>query len=382
MKVGINAQKLLSKDTGVGIYTTRLIENLITEEQDIDFVLFSSYGIDLPREYLRDGVELYLSPFPLNSNTLRILWEQSVLPFHVRKCGCDIFHYPDHTASLLMGVTPTIITVHDLAFLRFPQTFDLSRAMYKKMVINRSVGIADRIIAVSSFTKNELVDLLNIDPDKISIVYNGVSPMFREIDRGEARDRISYLIPGLKKDYLLFVGTLEPRKNVVSLVHSYNLLRKQGKIDAQLVIVGSRGWLYDKLFKEIAKNSLVDDIIFTGYVTNEQLVMLYNGANFLIYPALYEGFGLPVLEAMACGIPVITSDRSSLSEVAGDAAMKIDPNSEEDIADAMAKLYQNKELREEYRKRGLERAKMFSWQETARKTLKVYKDVYREREGG
>lgn len=382
MKVGINAQKLLSKDTGVGIYTTRLIENLIIAEQEVDFVLFSSYGIDLPREYLRDGVELILSPFPLNSNSLRIIWEQSVLPMRVKKCGCDIFHYPDHTASLLMGVNPTIITVHDLAFLRFPQTFDLARAIYKKMVINRSVGIANRIIAVSSFTKHEIVNLLDVDPDKVSIVYNGVSPMFRELDREEARDRLSYLIPGLKKDYLLFVGTLEPRKNIITLIHSYNLLRKQGKIDAQLVIVGSRGWLYDKMFKEIDKSSLADDILFTGYVTNEQLVMLYNGANFLIYPALYEGFGLPVLEAMACGIPVITSDRSSLSEVAGNAAMKIDPNSEEDIADAMAKLYQDKELREKYRQRGLERAKMFSWKETARQTLEVYKQVYRELQGG
>jgi len=243
------------------------------------------------------------------------------------------------------------------------------------MLIRAATLRADKVLVDSYSVKNELMDRLKVPEEKIHVVPLGVSPGYRVVDNRNLIKSVKEKY-GIKKDYILQVGNIEPRKNLPRLFNAFSLVKEKTNNSYQLVNVGKKGWLYKEIFEMLNKYGLQEDIIFTEYVPEEDLVLLYNGAELLAYPSLYEGFGLPILEAMSCGTPVITSNVSSMPEVAGKAALLIDPLNGEEIAWAIHKVLTDTELKNRLKNSGLERTAFFSWEKTARQTLEVYQEAY------
>ncbi|MBT6048692.1 MAG: glycosyltransferase family 4 protein, partial [Candidatus Scalindua sp.] len=262
-------------------------------------------------------------------------------------------------------------TVHDIAYLRLPNLLNTSRKVYKKNILQISIRKAKIIIADSYATKEDIIEYFGIREEKIRVIHLGVESRFRPINNVED----FRLKNNLPSKMILNVGTLEPRKNVVSLIKAFRKLREMGFEDVKLVIAGNKGWLYQEIFKEVGQSGLKQEILFLGVVRDKDLPLLYNCADIFVYPSLYEGFGLPPLEAMACGVPVITSNTSSLPEVIGDAGIMVDPTDINSLCESMYILLKDKELWNRMRNMGLERSKLFSWDNTAEKILKVYDEV-------
>ena len=262
----------------------------------------------------------------------RILWEQLALPVLAQTRHLDLLHGAVNVGPLF-APCPTVITIHDLSFVRYPQAFPAFQRVYLQTQVRRSVRAARRVIAVSEATKRDVTALFGVPDERIDVVYNGVDASFSPAPAGEIeafRRR-----KGLPERYVLHVGTLEPRKNLVRLVQAFTKARPQGQTGVKLVLAGGKGWGYDDIFAEVSRLGMEQDVIFPGYVPDDELAWWYRGAEIFCYPSLLEGFGLPVVEAMACGVPVITSNLSSLPEVAGNAALLIDPTEVDALAEAL-----------------------------------------------
>ena len=246
-----------------------------------------------------------------------------------------------------------------------------------KLTVRRTAKKAARIATVSEYSRQDLLDIYKLSPEKVVVTYNGVESSFTPQpsvpNEAEAvRKRF-----GVSRDFLLAVGSLQPRKNLVRLIRAYARLRSEREdFRPQLVIVGRKLWLASEIFDEVKRQRWADDVILTGYVADEDLPALYRAARAFVYPSLFEGFGLPPLEAMASGTPVVTSDVSSLPEITGDAALLIDPNDERALANALIEIMNNDRLRAELREKGIAQAKKFTWRDAAEKTLRLYKEAY------
>ncbi len=369
IRVGINASKYSDINTGVGRYTFNLCKS-ISKANGI-FCCFYAPGRK-PNTLVIDRSGIHDSRIIIQNNSLRILWEQVVLPIYAWKDRLDIVHYTDHALSLLHKARPNIITVHDIAYIRFPGLLNKSRRIYKKNILKISIKNADIIIADSYSTKRDIIEFFRIKEEKIRVVHLGVESRFCPISNVEEYR----LRNNLPSKIILNVGTLEPRKNVVSLISAFKKLKAKGFDDYKLVIAGAKGWLYEQIFEEATLGNIEKEILFLGVVSDQDLPMLYNCAEMFVYPSLYEGFGLPPLEAMACGVPVITSNTSSLPEVVGDAGIMVDPNDVNSLCDNMYNLLKDKEMWKQMSKKGLQRSKLFSWDKAAQKILKIYDEVF------
>ena len=285
----------------------------------------------------------------------------------------DIYHSPDFTLPPTLQGLPTLLTVHDLSFLRDPESASPGLRGYLEVAVKRSVRIATHVLADSESTKDDLVELYLTPADKITVLYPGVSSDFRPImDPAEIKQvRKRYKLG--QEPFVLSVGTLQPRKNHLTLIKAFELAL--GDSEYNLVLAGGDGWSYDAVYELVESRGLQKRVLFPGFIEDANLAALYSSADIMAFPSLYEGFGLPVLEAMACGVPVFASSVSSLPEVTGDAALLVDPSNVEDMADAMLKLTENVDLRQSIREKGLERAEQFSWQASAEALLGVYKDL-------
>jgi glycosyltransferase involved in cell wall biosynthesis len=288
--------------------------------------------------------------------------------------GVDVFHWPNFL--LLPGVSgKQVITIYDLTFLLFPDCQPWLRGMGLAKGIAQSTARADMIIAISNHTKRDLVTHLGISEEKIRVIYCAVSKAFRSIGTSAMRPQLAKY--GLPQDgYILYVGNIEPRKNLVRLLQAYSMMKDRGTSCYPLILCGGRGWKNKEVFDCVQRLSLEKEVKFIGYVPDEDLPFLMNGASLFVYPSLYEGFGLPPLEAMACGTPVVTSSSSSIPEVVGDAALMVDPHDVEGLSAAIERVLADKDLRADLRKKGLDRAKLFSWEKVASETLQVYSEVY------
>ena len=371
MRIGINASKVFDVHTGVGRYTSNLCRSILKTGSKKDYYFYTPGRMGNTIMTDIEGTILGKPRTSIQNNTLRILWEQIVLPIYSRKDRLDLFHYTDHALSLLFRKGPIIITVHDIAYIRFPDLLNKSRQIYKKFILRESIKRASIIIADSYSTKRDIVEFFGINEKKIKVVHLGVESRFRPVSNVEEY-RLKNKLPS---KMILNVGTLEPRKNVVTLMKAFRKLREKGFEGYKLVIAGDKGWLYEEIFKEVDRSDLKHEILFLGVVRDEDLPMLYNCADIFVYPSLYEGFGLPPLEAMACGVPVITSNISSLPEVVGDAGIMVDPTDANFLSDAMCRVLKDKKLRLRMRNMGLERSKLFSWDNTAKKMLKIYDEA-------
>ncbi len=279
----------------------------------------------------------------------------------------DLLHSPAFVGPLASDC-PFVITVHDLSFLFYPQGFRRLNRSYLQSFTRFSVRRAQRVIAVSESTKRDLVQQYGLSPNNVDVVHNGVDPSFRPLPADQVvafrKDR------GLPERFILFVGTLEPRKNVVRLVEAYAQL---GKGRPPLMLIGGKGWFYDEIFARVEALNLSGEVKYVGYVEADELPLWYNAADLFVYPSLYEGFGLPPLEAMACGTAVITSTASSLPEVVGKAGILVDPTDSEALAAAMEQVLADKGVQQQMQVAGLAQAQNFSWEKTARRTVATYR---------
>ncbi|HSN75336.1 MAG TPA: glycosyltransferase family 1 protein, partial [Anaerolineae bacterium] len=311
----------------------------------------------------------------------RILWEQTALPLLARRRHLDLLHGTVNVNPAL-ALCPSVVTVHDLSFMRYPQAFPPPQRAYLQSQVRRSLRAARRVIAVSQATKQDVVELFGVPAGRIDVVYNGVDACFcpAPTEQVEAFRRQQ----SLPERYVLHLGTLEPRKNLVRLVQAFAQVKAHdpGQPPVKLVLAGGKGWSYDAIFAEVARLGLEQEVVLPGYIADEELAWWYRAAAVFAYPSLLEGFGLPVLEAMACGTPTITSALSSLPEVAGDAALLVDPTSVDALAAALLRLLDDIALAGELRTRGLAQATRFSWSRTAQETAAVYRHALPEVAGG
>lgn len=375
LRIGINVTSLGGWKAGVGHYTQWLVEALLELPGEEEFVL---YGSDKALSALSDTRGTFAVSRVLNSadsTVVRVLWEQTILPRVLSK-RVDLFHQPDHVGFLIPPVLPWVMTIHDLSFLAYPETFNRGRRIYKKWMTYLTVRRATRIIADSENTRQDIISFLRIPSDKVTTVALGVHPtFFLPTAEGDIRRIREHY--GLGQPYVLCVGTLEPRKNIARLARAFNRMKERHKnIPHILVIAGGVGWLSSETLAAIRDLEGRDWCRYVGGIPRADIAALYSAGELFVLVPLYEGFGLPILEAMACGTPVITSNRASLPEVVGDAGLQVDPNDVEGLAEAMRQVLENEELSAEMRRKGLERAKLFSWEETARQTLKVYREAY------
>ena len=313
---------------------------------------------------------------PFSERTLTILWHRLRLPIPVEwfTGPVDIFHSTDFVLPPVRQAR-TILTVHDLTFMRLPECAEAGLRAYLTRVVPRSIERADLVLADSQSTKNDLIELLGVSPDKIEVVYAGVEKRFRPMEGEIALERVKKRY-GLDFPFILGLGTLEPRKNFSGLIEAYALMRDKGQgmgdRGLKLVIAGGKGWLYDEIFARVEELGLAGKVIFPGFVADEDLPALYNLAEIFVFPSLYEGFGLPPLEAMACGTPVVTSDRPSLPEVVGEAGLMVGATDSQELAEAMERVLTDENLRREMREKGLKQAAKFTWEAAAEKLLEAY----------
>lgn len=372
-RIGIDYTAAIHQTAGIGRTVRELVRALADHHADsIRLFVAGARGLDLPAP--RPGCVYALSL--LSERTHARLWHRLRLPLPVELWAgrLDLFHAADFALPPTLPGARAVVTVHDLAFERHPQDTMPGMLRYLRAVVPRSVRRADHVIADSEATRRDLLDLYGAPPDKVSVVYPGVEARFNPTPReGEqAALRAKYNLP--VAPIVLAVGTMQPRKNHLRLVQAF----AQAAGDAVLVIAGGRGWGYDAVHAEVARLGLQSRVIFPGYIDDADLPALYRAAVVFAYPSLYEGFGLPVLEALACGVPVITSNVSSLPEVTGpDAALLVDPLDVDGLAAAIARLLGDADLRANLRERGLERAAAFTWARAAAQTWAIYSALLR-----
>ncbi len=300
--------------------------------------------------------------------------EQVALAVELYRFPLDLLHSTDFIPALY-APHKSVITVHDLAFLHYPHFLTTKSAEYYGL-IDRAVVRANHIIVPSEHTRQDLIGQLGAPADKVSVIYEAANPSFVPLPLAETQRAITAKY-GLPPTYILSVGTIEPRKNITGLLQAFACLRDKYGLAAPvgLAIAGSKGWLYEETLEAVRTLKLTDSVFFLGRVSDSDLHKLYVGARCQVHPAYYEGFGLPPLEAMACGTPTIVSNVSSLPEVVGDAALLVNPRDTEEIAVAMHRLLTDDDLHAEMSEKGLQRAHTFSWEKAARRTLEVYRQV-------
>jgi glycosyltransferase involved in cell wall biosynthesis len=368
MHVGLNAQ-LLSLDhsyrgAGINSYIYHLLQGLGDVGSSHHYTVFLG-----ERGYTDGRLALCYTNWPTHGPLGRILWEQLAQPFVLRRSQVDLLHAMAFVGPLV-APCPFVVTVYDLSFLRYPEAFRPWNRWYLSKLTAVSARRARRVIAISESTKRDVVHFLGVPADRVDVVYCGVGAGFRPLSRGEVeRFRCQQ---GLPDRFVLFLGTLEPRKNVEMLIRAYARWREADPDAPRLVVAGGKGWHYQQVFAIVEGLGLTSEIVFPGYVSPGDLPLLYNAADLFVYPSRYEGFGLPVLEAMACGTPVVTSNVASLPEVAGDAAFLVPPDDETQLTESMRRAWGDASWRKEAVARGRSQAARFVWERTARETIETY----------
>jgi glycosyltransferase involved in cell wall biosynthesis len=383
VKVAFDIQPLLTDTkTGVSNCAAGFVRSLIAAHPQTKFALdfFSFPEPETRREkakrYLKDNVELNDCSF-FSGKVYRFLSALLPLPYcFFFRSNADLTHFFNFVIPPFVK-GKKIVTIHDMVFRRFPETMNARTKFMLKLTMHKTFRRADRIITVSEFSKQEILHYYRYPADKIKVIYNGVD--LQTFRTGIDRDKIgsvcgAYRITG---EYILYIGMIEPRKNIERLIEAYAVAKKGVRDFPKLVIAGAKGWLFGSIFQKVAVLGLEADIVFTGYISDEDKPALLSGAKFFCFPSLYEGFGIPPLEAMACGCPVLVSRAASLPEVCGDAAFYVDPFAVQSIADAMVRLNEDASLRAALREKGIEQVKKFNW---ARLGEQLY-DVYREAAG-
>lgn len=371
--VGLNAHLLSGRATyrsaGIHHYLHNLLTHLPAASPDMRLTIFlGDGGLDMSSGA---SVAIRRTRWRTARPPIRIAWEQLALPWIARGERLDLLHSLAFV-SPLVSPCPMIVTVYDLSFLRHPESFRAANRLYLRALTGLSCRRARRVIAISRSTKNDLVACYGVSPDCVAVVYPGCEPEFRPLPRSDVE--AFRAVKGLPERYILHLGTLEPRKHVDTLVRAFAAVRRPG---LKLVLAGARGWRVEQVIRAIEEAGLAGEVILPGYVEAEEKPLWYNAAHVFVYASAYEGFGLPVLEALACGVPVVASNTSSLPEAAGDAACLVAARDAGALAGALNALLDDPELRAELAGRGPAQAAKFSWAAAAEQTAAVYRDALR-----
>jgi glycosyltransferase involved in cell wall biosynthesis len=381
LKVVVDATPLLPKPSGVGLYVYNLIHSLHTLSFQENFELGIVYQPSLKNwllgnlsfpELLEKYSNLYLLPLPVRILNLLAAFPNPLLSYFEQGFG-----YPDIVHGTNYAVYPCqkslkVMNIYDLSFIKYPIYVNSIVRTYTKRV-KQSLKWSDLVITISESTKKDIVEYLNVAPDQIYVTPLASRYYPAYLDEHLIDQRIKAVNYNFEIPYLLFVSTIEPRKNIISLISAFNRLKEKHKIEHHLILIGQKGWKYEQIFAEIERSPWKDQIHHLNYLSDEDVALFYSKADVFVYPSHYEGFGLPVLEAMTLGAPVVTSNTSSLLEVAGDAALLIDPNDSTSLAEAILQVISDSQLRNELIQKGKNRAKLYSWEKTAKATLEAYK---------
>ena len=368
MRIAIDGSAIPKQMAGAGVYTFQLVRALAQIATEHEFVVFA-------RDGLFDDLQSKLEIVPTRGKhpALRLAWEQAALPLLLRRHQIDLLHSPHHHAPVVVGPgIQRVVTFNDVTFLLLPERYPRIRRSYMAAVTRAAARVVDAVITPSEAVANDVVNELGLRPNLVTTIPDAAGPQYApSADSDVARVRSDYHLAGL---YILSVGSQEPGKNRTRLIQAFQRIQKR-QAGLKLVVVGQPAWNYEGDAQLVRELGLQQHVRFLGYVPDADLPALYTGAMFSVFPSLYEGFGLPVLESMASGTPVLTSNVGATAEVAGDAAVLVDPYDVDAIAAAIARLVDEEELRKRLRTLGLERASQFSWNRTARETLAVYESI-------
>ena len=371
MRVALDAIPLVAAKTGIGHYTDALSTWLARTHPDHQYDLVSPFDFTL--EVRNGALPVNLSKRFTPVRSIFRKWWLVGLPALLQISPVDVFHGTNYCIPL-WAPCPTVVTIHDLSLFTQSSTHEAANVTRGKRRIPIMARRATMIIAVSQWTGGEIAARLGIRQERIRVIHEAAREAIRPLPEPKCRPTLDKY--GIEKPYLLYVGTIEPRKNLLTLVRAFEELLRATRHRPQLVLCGGRGWLDDEVFKMITQLGLTEMVRFTGYVPDEDLPALYSQAEVFVYPSLYEGFGLPPLEAMACGTCVVTSDSSSLPEVVGNAGITIAPRDWKALANAIAGLLSDADKRAHYSRAGLDRARHFSWERAAHETQAVYDEVF------
>jgi glycosyltransferase involved in cell wall biosynthesis len=380
MHVGINAQ-LLSfsqnyRNGGISHHIRSLLTALAKWPGKHEYTVFVN-GQDVIERLAARHPQITYVPvaWPEGQPTSRIAWEQFTLPSLIRQKHIDVFHSPANVLpELLPRNSAGVVTLHDLAFLRFPKVLTHAKRLYHQTFTVRSLQRATMIISVSESTKQDAIELVGIPAGHLQTVYTSIDERFSSTAGVEEINAFRQK-HGLSEDFLLYLGTLEPRKNITTLIEAYAYLRRAYARTEKLILAGGKGWLYEAIYEKIAQLGLQGEVIFPGFVAESEQKLWYSAASAFVYPSLYEGFGLPVVEALACGIPVVTSNVSSLPEAGSDIALCVEPHSVEAMAEALYKALTDQAFRQRCRAMAVVAAQRFSAQAMAERTVGVYEQA-------
>lgn len=374
MRIGINGRFLVAKRTGVQRAAFNLIRTLVEIDRENQYLIFTGHGQAGRAEWNHPNVQIIESNLREGESFLNHVWEQFWLPILAHRHRVDLLHSPANVAPLFYRGT-SVVHIHDLCFVVNPQWYSFTFRTVYNFIIPRLARRASRVITCSNNSKNDLLHFCRLAADKVSLVYWAVDDIFlrRNTDASSAHHIEA---KGLG-EFMLYVGSLEPRKNINTLIKAYvQLRRNHPHLKPKLVLIGGESPLFADV--QLRVKDYAGDIVFKGFIDDETLRAFYSKAALVAYPSLYEGFGLPPLEAMASGTPVITSDSSSIPEVVGEAAFMIDPRSVEQLTNAMVLLLTDKELRQKLIALGKVQVERFNWYRVARNTLAVYYEVASE----
>lgn len=376
--VGLNAH-LLSLDenyrgAGINWYIYHMLHHLPDADPELRYTAF----LYEPRFSPRQGMRVVRSSWATTTPARRIVWEQLVAPWMLSRERVDLMHAMAFVAPFF-SPCPTVVTVMDLSFMLFPDAFTPSKRTYLRWMTRLSVRRASQVIAISASTRQDVIACLQVPEQRVQVIYCGVEDRFRPLPAAvvEAFRRQK----GLPERFILFLGTIEPRKNIPHLIAAFARLcaaAPQEMAGIHLVLAGGKGWLAEEVFARGADLGMADRIHFVGYVPEDEKPLWYNAALCFCYPSLYEGFGLPPLEAMACGTPVIVSDASSLPEVVGNAGLIVPSHDTDALGEALHSLIGDANCRADLSRRGQERARLFSWARAAQETVDLYRRAWGE----
>ena len=367
MRIGIDARKL--HDFGIGTYIRNLLRELAKLDHDTEYVIVSRPDDDLAVRALGENFR----PVAETAGNYS-LSEQIAIPRLLKRERVDLFHAPHYVLPPLVGC-PSVVTIHDCIHLMFPQYLPNRWALtYARTSITMAARRSTRVLTVSESSKRDILRFVDVPPGKIDVIYNSFDPRFGVEPDADTVDRVRERYQ-LQSQFVLYAGNVKPHKNLERLIEAFHLVRSRGLDQLKLILIGDEISKYTALRRAVHRHQLHNYVRFLGYLPEDTLAVMYRLAGVFVFPSLYEGFGLPPLEAMASGTPVVTSNVSSLPEVAGDAAVLVDPYSAEAIADGMYRVLTDNNLRSDLRRRGPERARQFSWESSVRRVREIYGQV-------
>jgi glycosyltransferase involved in cell wall biosynthesis len=376
-RIGINAQKLSTSESYHAAGSSRYVYSLLRELRTLDPAepIVAYLGdVDPPDDLApTDRFRTRRAGWPTHRPSVRIAWEQLVLPRRLHHDAITLLHGSVNALPLAWR-GPSVVTILDLTFMLLPEAFNRANRLYLRWMAAFAAARADRIITISEATRQDVINHLRVPAERVERIYCGVESRFRPLDDGRAlrelRDRW-----GLGDGFILYLATIEPRKNLIRLIDAYAELRRRGATKLPLVLAGGPGWGVDMIVRRVHETGMEQSVRFVGFVPEPEMPLWYNAADLFVYPSEYEGFGLPPLEALACGTPVVASNRSSLPEVVGEAGILVDPTDTVAMADAMQRVLEDERLQSRLSTAGPTRARPFTWRRMAEETLGVYRAV-------